>query len=162
MIFTGAYYTLYTNGCITKQLLGEAGHKGTGEPLGGAAMGIQNLSKDVLLITLPQESQRGNELEWAARQVRLQGDRHIVVDFSLVEVLPSGTLGSLMVLQRAANAADRQLVLCAVTPSILRTFRRVGLHGLFRFADDKFAALRSIESHVAHATNPSSAPLTGH
>ena len=125
-------------------------------------MGIQNLSKDALLITLAQESPRGNDLEWAARQARLRGDRHIVVDFSLVEFLPSGTLGSLMVLQRAASAVDRQLLLCAVSPSILRVFRRVGLHGLFRFADDKSAALQSIESQVSRATNASVAPPTGH
>lgn len=138
-----------------------AGHRGTGDHW-GSAMGIQNVSKDVLLITLSQERPKGNDLEWAARQVRLRGDRHIVVDFSLVEFLPPGTLGSLMVLQRAASAVDRQLLLCAVSPGILRVFRRVGLGGLFRFADDRFTALKSIEGHVAHPKEPSSARLTEH
>jgi anti-anti-sigma regulatory factor len=108
-------------------------------------MATQNLSSHVLLITLPKEPQTGNELEMAAHAVRRGPDRDVIVDFSLVEAMPAGTICNLIILQRLLHAARRQLVLCSVPPTIAVTFKRVGLGKLFRFTADEFTALQSLD-----------------
>jgi anti-anti-sigma regulatory factor len=62
-----------------------------------------------------------------------------------VEILTSAMICNLMVLERLQSAAGRQLILCSVCPNIAGIFTRVGLHRLFRFADDEFAALQSLD-----------------
>ena len=108
-------------------------------------MATQNLSSHVLLITLPKEPQSGNELEMAAHAARCGPDRDVIVDFSLVEAMPAGTICNLIILQRLLNAASRQLVLCSVSPPIVIAFKRVGLGKLFRFTTDEFTALQSLD-----------------
>jgi anti-anti-sigma regulatory factor len=108
-------------------------------------MATQSLSSRVLLITLPREPQSGSELEMAAHTARRGPDRDVIVDFSLVEAMPAGTICNLIILQRLLNAASRQLVLCSVPPPIVITFKRVGLRKLFRFATDEFTALQSLD-----------------
>jgi anti-anti-sigma regulatory factor len=108
-------------------------------------MGIQSLSEHVVLIALPPESQSGDE---ADREIRSAGERmdvDVIVDFSLVEIMSSGTLCSLIVLERMLSAVDRQLILCSVPRNIAGIFTRVGLNALFRFARDRSAALQSLD-----------------
>ncbi len=108
-------------------------------------MATQHLSQYVLLITLPREPQCSNELEAAARALRSGADHDLIVDFSLAETVPTGTICSLIILERLLSAAGRQLVLCSAGSHITAVFKRVGLRKLFRFAEDKFAALQSLE-----------------
>jgi len=108
-------------------------------------MGTQNLSEHVLLITLPAEPQSSRDLEAVAQSTRPTSDRDVIVDFSLVEILPSATICHLIVLERVLSAAGRELVLCSASPDIKAVFRRVGLHKLFRFADDELAAMQSLD-----------------
>ena len=108
-------------------------------------MAIQNLSSHVLLITLPKEPSSGSELEMAAHAARCGPDRDVLVDFSLVEALPAGIICNLIILQRLLNASGRQLILCSVLPPIALAFKRVGLGKLFRFAEDEFTALQSLD-----------------
>ena len=109
-------------------------------------MGMQYLSQHTLLVTLPREPQLGNELEITTRMSSPRATRDVVVDFSLVEIMPSGTLSELMILERHLSNADRQLVLCSVPRNIRRIFTRVGLGGLFQFAEDQHVALQSFSS----------------
>jgi len=106
-------------------------------------MGMQYLSQHALLVTLPREPQLGNELEITIRMSSPHATRDVVVDFSLVAIMPSGTLSELMILERQLSNADRQLILCSVPRNIRRIFTRVGLGGLFHFAEDQHAALQS-------------------
>lgn len=108
-------------------------------------MAMQNLSEHVLLISLPAEPQLSRDLEVAAHTMRPASDRDVIVDFALVETLPSATICHLIVLERALSASGRQLVLCSVPPAVLAIFRRIGLHKLFHFTDDELAALQSLE-----------------
>jgi len=108
-------------------------------------MATQNLSEHVLLITLPSDPPSNGDLEAAVRATRPGSDHDVIVDFSLVEVLPSGTICNLIVLERMLSAAGHHLVLCAVPPNVLAVFRRVGLHKLFRFTDDELAAVQSLD-----------------
>jgi anti-anti-sigma regulatory factor len=111
-------------------------------------MAIQKLPGQALLITLPKEPQVGSELDLTAESIESSGDRDVIVDFSLVEIMPWATICSLMILERALRGAGRQLILCSVPPDVLATFRRAGLQGLFRFADDEFAALQSLDQNT--------------
>ena len=108
-------------------------------------MATQNLSEHVLLITLPAEPQSSRDLEVVARATHPASDRDVIVDFSLVTILPSATICNLIVLERVLSAAGRELVLCAVSPDVQVVFRRVGLHKLFRFTDDELSALQSLD-----------------
>lgn len=108
-------------------------------------MGIQDLPDEVLLITLPREPQQGSELDFALEIAQSRGDRHVIVDFSLVEMMPSATLGGLMLLEWVLGGIDRRLILCSASPCIVEVFRRVGLDDLFGFAADRFAALQSLD-----------------
>lgn len=106
---------------------------------------MQQLSERVLLVTLPAEPQSGNETETMLRCAGARRDCDVIVDLSLVEIMSSATLCSLLILERLMNASDRQLVLCSVPPDIMGVFTRVGLHKLFRFANDDFAALQALD-----------------
>jgi anti-anti-sigma factor len=108
-------------------------------------MATQNLSEHVLLITLPAEPQWSRDLEAVAQSTHPSSDCDVIVDFSLVEILPSATICHLIVLARVLSAAGRELVLCSVSPNVKAVFRRVGLHNLFRFAADEPAALQSLD-----------------
>jgi anti-anti-sigma regulatory factor len=108
-------------------------------------MTTQNLSEHLLLITLPAEPQLSSELEVVAKSTHPGSDRDVIVDFSLTGILPSATICHLIVLERVLSAAGRQLVLCSVSPNVLAIFRRVGLHKLFRFADDEMTAVQSLD-----------------
>ena len=105
----------------------------------------QNLSAHVLLITLPAEPQLSRDLEVVASSTHPASDCDVIVDFSLVEILSSATICHLIVLERVLSAAGRALVLCSASPTVKAVFRRVGLHKLFRFADDELTALQSLD-----------------
>jgi len=111
-------------------------------------MAIQDLSDHALLITLPRETQHSAELEIITRLIARDVNRDIVVDFSLVQMMPSATICRLIVLQRLLNAAGRRLVLCSVPMNIAGIFSRVGLNNVFWFAHDQWAALRRLENCV--------------
>jgi anti-anti-sigma regulatory factor len=106
---------------------------------------MQNLSERVLLITLPAEPSSSGDLEAVVRSTHPGSDHDVIVDFSLVEILPSATICHLIVLERMLSAAGHQLVLCSVSPNVKAIFRRVGLHKLFRFTDDELAAVQSLD-----------------
>ncbi len=108
-------------------------------------MAIQNLSEHVLLVTLPAEAPSGKELETMVRSAGSNADCDVIVDFSLAEILSSAMVCNLLLLERRLGAAGHQLILCSVPPNIASVFTRIGLHKLFRFADDKFMALQSLE-----------------
>jgi len=108
-------------------------------------MATQRLSEHVLLVTLPAEPGTGHDLEMVARATHPGSEDDVIVDFTLVEILPSATICHLIVLERVLSAAGRQLVLCSVSSDVKAVFRRVGLHKLFRFADDELAAAQALE-----------------
>lgn len=101
-------------------------------------------SEHVLVIALPREKDGSDALDIAAEMANSESARHVVVDFSCAQVMTSGMLSRLMVLERQLDAHDRKLVLCSVPDRIMRLFRCVGLWGLFRFAEDRKAAMESL------------------
>lgn len=113
-------------------------------------MGIQNLSTNVLLITLPEQPQLEDELEKVNKGLSDEFNCNVVVDFYKVQILTSGTISNLVTLNRMLKDSGQLLVLCNVPSNIERIFTRLGLKKVFEFAKDELAALQYIrsESHL--------------
>ena len=105
-------------------------------------MGIQNFSEDILLVTLPEQPQRGDELETITQIVSDQPVYDVVVDFSRVEMLISESICSLMILEKLLGGVGHRLILCNVPSEIRGILARVGLEAFFEFTDDEFQALQ--------------------
>ena len=119
-------------------------------------MAIQNLSENVVLITLPEQPQRGDELEKVSKLQSEKLNCDVVVDFSKVQVLTSEILCGLITLNRSLREFGRLLVLCNVPSKIKhilfpnKMLYWKGLTTVFEFAKDEWAALHRIrsESHL--------------
>ena len=105
-------------------------------------MGTQNLSEDVLLVTLPsEEPQIANELKSVNNIVSERGGCNVIVDFSGVEVLTSSSISNLIILHKLLDEHNRKLILCNVAFVTKCIFTVAGLDQIFNFADDPSAAL---------------------
>jgi len=109
-------------------------------------MGIQNIGEDILLITLTEQPQNGHELDVVNKMFGDVVDRDVVVDLAKVEVLTSGAICGLMILERLLRAAGRQLVLFNVPPAIKQVFVRTDLLTVFEFAGTEVEALQQVQS----------------
>jgi len=112
-------------------------------------MCIQNLAEDTLIVILPKEPHRGDELERINEIASDRGDCNVVVEFSRVEMLISTSICNLMILHKLLSGFGHRLILCNVPFLIKCTFTVTGLETFFEFADDVSAALESIQ-HVQH------------
>ena len=109
-------------------------------------MGIQDLSEDVVLVTLPPQPQQSDELEAVNSMLSEEIDRDIVIDFSKVEMLTSESICGLLILAKLLAGAGRQLVLCSVPPPINDIFVRTGLLSVFELADTEPDALTHLKN----------------
>ena len=104
-------------------------------------MACQNLSGDLLVITLPQQPQLGPELQSLHEIADEQSDRDIIIDLSSVEMLTSESICDLMILNTTLIGFGRRLILCNTPVMIRQVFERTGLDRVFNFADSKTAAM---------------------
>lgn len=104
-------------------------------------MEIQNLSEDVILVTLSKEPQISDELKSINETVGNSGDCDVIIDFFRVEMITSSTISNLLILHKLLNDLGRQLILCNVAVPTKCIFTVAGLDTAFDFADDKLAAL---------------------
>jgi len=112
-------------------------------------MPIENLSEDVLLVTLSQHPQGADELDVVNKMFGDSVDRDVIVDLSDLQMLASGTICGLIILDRLLRAAGHQLVLFDVPSAIKKVFIRTGLLTVFEFANDELAALEQVRSRRA-------------
>lgn len=108
-------------------------------------MGIQTFTEDILLITLPEQPQHGNEIEIVNKLLSDSVDFDVMVDFSKVEMLTSGSICGLMILSKLLQGAGRKLVLYNLPSAIQQIFVRTGLVTVFDLADDEFDAQQRIQ-----------------
>jgi len=108
-------------------------------------MGIQNFSEDVLLIILPEQPQHGQEIEIVIRLLRDSAGFDVMVDFSEVEILTSGSICGLITLDKLLNGSGRKLVFFDIPSAIKQIFVRTGLLAVFDLADDQFDAIQHIQ-----------------
>jgi anti-anti-sigma factor len=111
----------------------------------GCMMDVRTLEQEVLFASVPGEPALMSELALLGRN--LTHDKHLVLDFSGVEIITSPSIGRLLVLQQAISRGGGRMVLCGVrliTRCILRT---AGLEGCFDLAEDRVGALQRL--HVS-------------
>jgi len=108
-------------------------------------MGIQNWSDSIILVDLPAEPEMADELETVAEMVRDKDSCDLVIDFSCVDMVTSSSLSRLLKLHKPLADCGRRIILCGVAAAIKGVFTITGLDGVFELADDKFAALATLE-----------------
>ncbi|MHC4207023.1 MAG: STAS domain-containing protein [Planctomycetota bacterium] len=108
-------------------------------------MGIQTFSEDILLITLPEQPQHGDEIDIVNKLLSDSVDFDVMIDFSKVEMLTSGSICGLMILSKLLHGAERKLVLYNLPPAIKQIFERTGLVTVFDLADDESDAQQHIK-----------------
>jgi len=116
-------------------------------------MGIQTFSEDILLITLPEQPQHGDEIDIVNKLLSDSVDFDVMVDFSKVEMLTSESICGLMILSKLLQGGGRKLVFYNLPPAIKQIFKRTGLITVFDLVDDKIDAeqhIRDKESSIAN------------
>jgi anti-anti-sigma regulatory factor len=108
-------------------------------------MGIQNFSEDVLLIILPKQPQHGYEIEIINKLLSDSVDFDVLVDFSKVEILTSGSICGLILLDKLLKRSGHKLAFFNIPSAIKQIFVRTGLHAVFDLADDEFDAIQHIQ-----------------
>ena len=108
-------------------------------------MSIHRWSEDVILVDLPRELEKHNELQTVIGMVRDRGDCDVVIDFSHVDVVGGACLAGLLEVRRLLNDGGHKLTLCSVAPAIRGVFTITRLDDRFEFAEDRFDALASLQ-----------------
>jgi anti-anti-sigma factor len=109
-------------------------------------MGIENWSEDTVLVELPPEPQIGDELKTIAEVVQDRCECDVILDFSRVDVLTSSSLSKLLRLRKLLAECGHRLVFCSVAPATKGILTVTGLDGVFELAEDKFAALATLQT----------------
>jgi len=104
-------------------------------------MSIQHWSEDVILVELPEELEKHNELQTIIAMLRHGGACDVVVDFSQVQAVHGAWLAELQKIQRLVNERGHKLTLCNVAPATRGVFTIAHIDDLFEFAQDRFTAL---------------------
>ena len=108
-------------------------------------MNIHRWSEDMILVDLPRELEKHDELQTVMGMLREGGDCDVVVDFSEVDVVGGTCLAGLVEMRRLLGDCGRKLTLCSVAPATKGVFTIARLDDLFEFAEDRFAALASLQ-----------------
>ncbi len=106
-------------------------------------MSIQRWSEEVILVELPGELEKHDELQTVIKILREGNHCDVVVDFSQVQVVSGAWLTRLWKIQRLARQCGHKLTLCGVAPATRGIFTIAHLDDLFEFAEDRFTALAS-------------------
>ncbi|MBN1513447.1 MAG: STAS domain-containing protein [Phycisphaerae bacterium] len=67
--------------------------------------------------------------------------RRLVLDMGKVVHLSSAALSVLTKLRKLVDQVDGTLIICGLSPEIMKLFKVTGLHKLFEFVEDEKAAL---------------------
>jgi len=106
---------------------------------------IQNIAKQVILVTLPDKGQQIiEELKSVNEVADSREDCDVIIDFSNVEMLTSVGINNLMALRNLLHKRGHWLILCTVPFRIKGVFKVSGLDVVFKFADGKEAAIAAI------------------
>lgn len=108
-------------------------------------MGIQDWSDDIVLVKLAKEPDMGDELLTTIDMVKQKGGCGVVVDFSDIDIMTSSSIAKLLKLRKTLVDCGGEFVLCGVSPNTMHIFSITGLDKVFRFADDQFIALASVQ-----------------
>jgi len=109
-------------------------------------MGIQDMSEDVLLVSLPvEEPHIADELKRVNEVVTEKGGCNVIVDFYGVGIITSSSISNLIILHKFLSERGRKLALCNVAFVTKCIFTVAGLDKIFDFVEDSSAALTAME-----------------
>jgi anti-anti-sigma regulatory factor len=109
-------------------------------------MRIHRWSEDVILADLPRDLEKQNELQTVIGMTRDRGDCDVVIDLSHVDVVGAACPAGLLEVRRLLHACGhKKLTLCSAAPATKGVFTIARLDDLFEFAEDRFAALASLQ-----------------
>ena len=108
-------------------------------------MSIHCWSEEVILVDLPRELEKHDELQTVIGMVRERGGCDVVIDLSGVAVVGGRGLAWLLELRRLLQDGGHKLTLCSVAPATKGVFTITRLDDLFEFAEDRFAALANLQ-----------------
>lgn len=108
-------------------------------------MDTQLLEPDILYVSLPPEPQLRPQLTQLQERLPQIADKHLVLDFSRVEIITSPSIGSLLLLQTQLAQRGRRLVLYGTRLATRCIFRVAGLDTLLDLAGEKVEALTAAE-----------------
>ena len=110
-------------------------------------MGIKNLSEDIIFVELPSDNPKiAEELKAVNETVSNERACHVIIDFSIVEIINSSNISNLLILRSLLQVSGRQLILCNVTTVTKCIFVVAGLSEVFVFVNDKSTALAAVQS----------------
>lgn len=116
-------------------------------------MGIKNLLEDVVLVDLPSDAEKRDEVLKAVNDVVSNTcDSDIIIDFSGVEIINSSNISNLVILQGLLEDSGHKLILCNVGTVTKCIFVVAGLADVFTFTDNTSAALDAIDKSRAPAS----------
>jgi len=119
-------------------------------------MGIQNLSENIILLTLPCDRlERADELKNLNEVISDKSQCDVIIDFSAVEIINSWNISNLLILRDMLDGAGRKLILCNVNTTTKCIFVVAGLSETFIFADNRSAALDIIQETDSSVTTNS-------
>lgn len=108
-------------------------------------MGIQNWSDNIILVSLAEEPQMGEELQTVIDMVAKRPDCDVVVNFADVNIVTSSSIAKLLRLQEVLADNDSRVVLSSVEAKTKSIFTVIGLGDVFEFVDDQFLALAGLQ-----------------
>ena len=108
-------------------------------------MATSNLTEQVLLITLPSRPQASSDIERATRKITAKAPRHVIIDFSQVQIVSSSTISELLIIENHLHELNRHLILCCLPQKIETLLTSVGLQSLFQIANDSLEAFEMLE-----------------
>ena len=118
-------------------------------------MKIKNLSEGAVLVAVPCDgAKRAKVLNAVNDSASKKSDRHIIMDFSGVEVINSWNISNLLILQNLLEKSGHKLVLCNLATVTKCIFVVAGLSDVFTFADNKSAAMETIGKASLAASTP--------
>jgi anti-anti-sigma factor len=108
-------------------------------------MGIQHWSDNIIVVDLPEEPEMSEEIETLVDMLADEDHCSVVIDFSSIGVITSSSLSKLLELRKVLLDGERRLIFCSVPATTRGVFTVTGLDRAFELADDKFAALATLE-----------------
>ena len=107
-------------------------------------MAIEQWSEDVRVAHLGDDPQFADDLEQLIRLTR-RAPADAVLDFGAVSFVSSSNMADLLKLRQATDAADRRLVLCALSDAVHSSLRVTGIDKLFEMSDAVPLALAGLQ-----------------
>jgi len=118
-------------------------------------MRVKNLTEDVVLVAVPCDGTKRAKVLNAVNDVASnKSDKHIIMDFSGVDVINSWNISNLLILQSLLKESGHKLVLCSVATVTKCIFVVAGLGDTFTFAHNKSAAMEAIGKASLSANTP--------